>query len=160
MEKKVLKMPMNFIFAGWYTLIVGIVATVLCIVFKGFGEFENIFQVFLVILLFLPIDLCGLYLAVCLALWKVEMYDEYFTYRNWFGIKKTYRYEDLAIDTTKAWSKTYFYLNGKKVLAIAYWIEDGNYLEKMVKKKRKQKEKREKLNKDSENDFFQSYEIK
>lgn len=82
----------------------------------------------------------------CWSRWRVEMYQDYFIYRNYWGIKKKYRYEDLTIDTTKAWSKTIYYLNGKKILAIAYWVEDGYALEKRVKKERRQKEKRDKAN--------------
>lgn len=78
----------------------------------------------------------ALIIFVCWSLWKVEIHNSYFIYRNYLGKKKVYRYSDLEYKEHQKGLKWYFYKDGKRVLCMPYYIEGENKLYKAYKKNR------------------------
>lgn len=118
------------------------------VVFTSVGVFYFVSQMVLpsnyeewpyLILLFL-IDCWPGIMLVCWSLWKVEAGKDGFVYRNYFGIKREYKFSELEYKDTSKGLKWYFLKDGKKVITIAYFIENGDTLYKLYRKyKRKQK---------------------
>lgn len=78
-----------------------------------------------------------LLMSILWSLWKVEIRDEDFVFRNWFGKKRTYRYEDLELRYHPKGLKWYFYKGDKKVFIMAYYIDGRSLLERRYKKMHK-----------------------
>lgn len=68
------------------------------------------------------------------SLWKVEMQDDGFVYRNYFGKKAAYKYSELKFEQHPKGLKWFFYKDDKKVLCIAYFIKNGDVLYKRYKR--------------------------
>lgn len=62
------------------------------------------------------------------TLWKIEFTDEGFTYRNFIGIKKSYKFKDLELREHPKGMKWYFYKGGKKVVCVDCYKENENEL--------------------------------
>ena len=75
------------------------------------------------------------------SLWRVDIQDEGFIYRNFWGRKKAYKYEDLEYEMHPRGLKWFFYKDGKKVFCMAYYIEGGDFLEKKYRKYMQKKRK-------------------
>ena len=71
---------------------------------------------------------------ICWSLWKVEIYKDRFVYRNYFGIKREYKFCDLEYVMHPKGLKWYFYKDGKKVFCMAYFIENGDKLYRVYRK--------------------------
>ncbi|MBR1891707.1 MAG: hypothetical protein IJ811_04355 [Clostridia bacterium] len=77
--------------------------------------------------------LVGVYCMMLYFIWKVCYFDDVFTYRNWFGLKRTYRYDEVSADSEDS-VKTTFYHNGKKILVIRYYTTKPDELLKRITK--------------------------
>ena len=71
---------------------------------------------------------------ICWSLWKVEASKDGFTYRNWFGKGRVYKFEDLTYKCADSCIKWWFLKDGKKVICLAYYIEGENKLLKRYNK--------------------------
>ena len=96
------------------------------------------------ILLLCVLGLPYLIMFICWSLWKVEVVKGGFIFRNYFGKRKEYRYEDLEFRQHPKGLKWYFYKNGKKVICLAYYIEDENKLLRAYNKFMQKQRKKEK----------------
>lgn len=76
------------------------------------------------------IALIWLIIFVAWTLWKIEFTEEGFTYRNFIGIKKSYKFKDLELREHPKGMKWYFYKNGKKILCVDCYKENENELMK------------------------------
>ena len=84
------------------------------------------------VFLFLPICLICASVSICFSLWKIEIQKNRFLYRNYFGITKSYFYEDLEYRFN---GKKYAYmLNNKTVFVMPDWIENRNMLKRSYTK--------------------------
>lgn len=82
--------------------------------------------------LFLPICLICAGISISFSMWKIEIQKDKFIYRNYFGITKSFSYEDLEY---KFNGKKYAYMiNNKTVFIMPDWIEDGNILKRVYTK--------------------------
>ena len=68
------------------------------------------------------------------SLWKVEIQDDGFVYRNFFGREAEYKYTDLEYEDHPKGLKWFFLKNGKKVLCIAFYVANGHVLYKRYRK--------------------------
>ena len=80
------------------------------------------------------LGLPSLIVSIAWGLWKVEIKDEGFVYRNFFGRKVEYNYIDLEYRVSSNGLKWYFYKGDKKVVSIAHYIGGGDLLYKTYKK--------------------------
>jgi hypothetical protein len=70
------------------------------------------------------------------SLWQVEIQEEGFVYRNYFGKTKGYRFCDLELkytDSKFSWGIGHytFFKDGKKVFSMPNSIKEGNILKKV-----------------------------
>lgn len=86
------------------------------------------------ILFFLVFSCPCLVAFILWSLWKVEIRKDGFIYRNYFGISKEYSFSGLEIENHSKGLKWWFKKNNKKIICIAYFIENGNALEKACRK--------------------------
>lgn len=82
----------------------------------------------IVAILFFGVALFGFCGFIAGMLWKVEIQEDGFVYRNYFGIKKTYKFTELEYKENLQKTKQFFYKNGKKIICITYFIENTNAL--------------------------------
>ena len=71
----------------------------------------------------------SLIMFILWSLWRVDIKDNGFIYRNYFGRKKEYKYEDLEYKMHPKGLIRNFRKDGKKVLRMAYYIENGDRLD-------------------------------
>lgn len=126
-ENNILRMPMLyrivFISVTCFTVICSV-----CILLFQFEEWP-------LTLLFLGfVGLPYLIMFITYSLWRVDVKDDGFIYRNFFGRKTEYKYEDLKYEMHPKGLKWYFYKGDKKVFCMAYYVENGDRLEKMYRK--------------------------
>lgn len=76
----------------------------------------------------------ALVIYICWSLWKVEIHNSYFIYRNYLGINKKYLYSDLEYKEHQKGLKWYFYKDGKKIFCMPYYIKGENKLYKAYKR--------------------------
>lgn len=62
-----------------------------------------------------------------ISLWKIEYGGEGFTYRNYFGRKRAYKFNQVEI--LKIGNAFYFTKNGKKVVRIERIVTNADYLQ-------------------------------
>ncbi|MGN0804791.1 MAG: DUF6560 family protein [Candidatus Coproplasma sp.] len=127
MNKQVLRFPKIYRLVFLFLLIFCIIISIYLLVFQT-DEWPYLF--ILDGLFALP----SLIIFICWSLWKVEILQDGFIYRNYFGIKRKYNFAELEYKMHSKGSKWYFYKNGKKIICIAYFIENGNKLERAYKK--------------------------
>lgn len=129
------KQPIMFLIVGLLFLIAGSLM-VLLVVIGYFIDRSNVpFIVFCVMaIISVGVFVSGVYFLMLFFIWKVSYHKETFTYRNWFGLKRTYRYDEVIADTNDP-TKKYFYCNGKKILVIRYFVTYPNELLSHIKKK-------------------------
>ena len=77
---------------------------------------------------FFLIALIWFFIFLTWTLWKIEFTDEGFTYRNFIGIKKSYKFKDLELREHPKGMKWYFYKGGKKVVCVDCYKENENEL--------------------------------
>lgn len=87
---------------------------------------------YIIILGFVGVSFLAMY--VMCSLWKVKIKDDGFIYINYFGKKVEYKYNELRYEQHPKGLKWFFYKDDKKVLCIAYYIENGDVLYKRYKK--------------------------
>ncbi len=126
-EKTVLHFPLLFRIVP--ILMFGVTAIgCVCILLFQFEEWP------LAILIFVGFSLPGLIMFIMWSLWRVDVKEDGFVYRNFLGRKKEYKYEDLEYQMHPKGMKWYFYKDNKKVICIANWIENEDFLEKRYRK--------------------------
>lgn len=62
-------------------------------------------------------------------LWKIEITEDGIIYRNYIGKKKIYKFSELEYKPHVRGAKWYFYKDGKRILTVAYFIENAEALE-------------------------------
>lgn len=67
------------------------------------------------------------FLFTVISLWKIEYGGEGFTYRNYFGRKRAYKFNQVEI--LKVGNAFYFTKNGKKVMRIERIVTNADYLQ-------------------------------
>lgn len=88
-----------------------------------------------ILLMMGAIGLPFLVMFIMCSLWKVEIKDDSFLYRNFFGKKTEYEYNALEYKQHPKGLKWFFYKDGKKVFCMAYYIKNGDALYKRWKKR-------------------------
>lgn len=73
-------------------------------------------------------------ISIMWSMWKVEMKEDGFTYRNYFGVRREYKYDELEYSDHPKGLKWFFLMNGKKMICIAHYIERGDALRKLYDK--------------------------
>lgn len=96
------------------------------------GKAEVFELMWLVPLLMFILPTAGAF--ICWSLWKVEAGKDRFTYRNFFGKTRSYKFEELEHDYSDSGLKWWFFKDGKKVLCVAYFIENRNKLLRRYRK--------------------------
>ena len=96
---------------------------------RAFFAFANVLlAVFALVLDFLPLANIQESTAVKIVLlWKIEYGGEGFTYRNYFGRKRAYKFNQVEI--LKIGNAFYFTKNGKKVMRIERIVTNADYLQ-------------------------------
>ncbi|MCH5164447.1 MAG: hypothetical protein J1F36_05465 [Clostridiales bacterium] len=119
-ESNILRLPLLFRIIP-FIVAAFLISVYIIIIIQNIEDwpFIIIFAIF-----FIP----ALIAAIMWSLWKVEIRDEDFVYRNWFGKIKVYRYEDLELRCHPKGLKWFFYQGDKKVFTMAYFIENGDKL--------------------------------
>lgn len=85
--------------------------------------------------LFLPICLICAGVSICFSMWKIEIQKDQFVYRNYFGVTRSFSFEDLEY---KFNGKKYAYMiKNKMVFSMPDWIENGNILKRAYTKHRR-----------------------
>ena len=130
MKKKESRFPKEYIGAG-----IGIFAvlTAVWIWVMIMVEEKLALSIFL-----LPIILASGILTILGSIWKITYGKETFTYRNYFGKRKTYRYDEVEVRYVSL-NKTEYFKDGKKILTVAYYITNESLLEKLIDKAKSKK---------------------
>lgn len=78
----------------------------------------------------------GLFAFIAWSVWKVDIKDDGFVYRNFIGRKVEYKYKDLEYKQSKRYRslKWYFYKGDKKVFCMPPYIDGDNLLYKKYRK--------------------------
>lgn len=126
-DKRVLRIP-RFYRVVPFVLFGFTVIGSACILLFQFDEWPYI----LILLGFFGLP--GLIMFILWSIWRVDIKEDGFIYRNFFGRKIEYKYEDLEYQLHPKGLKWYFYKDNKKVFCMAYYIENGDFLEKMYRK--------------------------
>lgn len=127
MNKQVLRFPKIY-------RLVFLFLQIFCMIISIYGLIFQIDEWPYLIILDGGFGLPSLIIFTCCTLWKVEILQDGFIYRNFFGIRRKYNFADLEYKVHSKGLKWYFYKNGKKIICISYYIENGNKLEKAYKK--------------------------
>ncbi|MGN0824033.1 MAG: DUF6560 family protein [Candidatus Coproplasma sp.] len=127
MNKQILRVPTFYRLVFLFLLIFCIIISIYALIFQ-IDEWPYL------IILDGFFALPSLIFFICWSLWKVEILQDGFIYRNYFGVKRKYNFADLEYKMHSKGAKWYFYKNGKKIICIAYFIENGNTLERAYKK--------------------------
>lgn len=67
-------------------------------------------------------------------IWRVDIKEDGFKYRNYFGKKNEYKYAELEYQLHTKGLKWFFYKNNKKVLYVAYYVNGGDALVRLYHK--------------------------
>ena len=86
---------------------------------------------------FLIICMPYIFFIIIRIIWKIEIGESEFTYRNIFGRKRTFKYDEIKMEPLK--SCTRFYCKDKYIMRIFYHHENWNGLEKAIQVYKKQK---------------------
>ena len=86
-----------------------------------------------------PMVLLSIAIIFVAALWKIEIKDDEFTFRNMWGIKRTYKYNEVTVRQLER--STRFYRRGKHIVGISYLQDNWDGLQKAIKKYQKNREK-------------------
>ena len=127
MSNKILRLPL---FYRLVVLSLSIFCVIISIYLLIFQKEEWPYLIILDVFFALP----SMIMFISWSLWKVEIIQDGFIYRNYFGVKHKYNFADLEYIIHPKGAKWYFYKNGKKIICIAYYIENGNMLERAYKK--------------------------
>lgn len=126
-EKYVLRFPRVYRIVPFSLFCFTVICSV-CILLFQFEEWPYI----LILIGFFGMP--GLIMFIMWSLWKVDIKEESFVYRNFFGKKYEYCYGDLKYQMHPKGLKWYFYKNNKKVFCMAYYIKNEDLLEKTYRK--------------------------
>lgn len=133
LNQKILKFPLKYRTLMLVSSITFIVIGVLLILIAKWqvvlaflvAESDNYWQVGLV---FLVVALLVLILFIIFSLWKVEIKEDGFVYRNCFGRKRSYNFVDLEIREQPRRFEWSFYKEGKKIISLESIIKDNEAL--------------------------------
>ena len=126
-DKNVLTFPRFYRMVSLALFIFSVIGCV-CILAFQFDEWR--YTIILVCVFGLP----GLTMFTMWSLWRVDIIEDGFVYRNYIGITRIYRYEDLEYSRHPKGLVWNFYKDGKRVLRMAYYIENGNRLDELYHK--------------------------
>ncbi len=129
-KKSVLKFPLLYRIVPLLVFCVTIILSVYILLFQ-FEDWPYI------IVLIGVVGLPFMITFIMWSLWRIDIKDDGFMYRNFFGRKIEYQYEDLEYQMHPKGLKWYFYKGDKKVLCMAYYIEGGDILEKQYRKRKR-----------------------
>ena len=116
----VLKFPLSYrlaplIFAAYFAVVA------LLVLLFAKGDYIYMIVAGIVAVAALPI-------ALGWSLWKVEIGEDGFAFRNCFGIKHRYVYRDLELEEHPSGMKWYFVLGQKRVLCVRRFVRGGDRL--------------------------------
>lgn len=122
-ELNVIKQPKAFLFVGVAGLIV-FLALAFFVLFAPasmLADFDEDMRVPYAILLFV---FCLPYVIFLLfrLIWRIEVKEDSFIFRNVFGKKKEYGYDHISIKQTRQGAK--IYLKDKRIVSISYFNEN------------------------------------
>lgn len=122
-ELNVIRQPKAFLFVGVAGLIV-FLALAFFVLFAPasmLADFDEDMRVPYAVLLFV---FCLPYVIFLLfrLVWRIEVKEDIFIFRNVFGKKKEYGYEDINIKQTRQGSK--IYLKDKRIVYISFYCEN------------------------------------
>lgn len=86
------------------------------------------------------IDLFYIWIILLQTNWKIEIRETEFTYRNIFGKRKIYKYEDVVVK--KLSRSTRFYYNDKHIVSVSYLLDNWDALEKSIQNFKKDQKRR------------------
>ena len=102
---------------------------VMDIVLLATEKWEELLVSIIPIVCFVPI---GIWLMLYALNWQIVLGDDGFTYRNMFGKKKTYKYEDItALKRIKIGGYRMYF--GKKSIAVDYFVSGQDVLWDKIK---------------------------
>lgn len=128
----VLRIPEFYRGVALVVLLLFIAISILIIMPVALGKAEVLELMWLVPLWMMGLPTAGLF--ICWSLWKVEAGKDGFTYRNFFGKTKSYKFADLEYKMADSCLKWWFLKDGKKVICLAYFIEGENRLSRRYNK--------------------------
>lgn len=82
------------------------------------------------------IDLFYVWIILLQNNWKIEIGETEFMYRNVFGIRKIYEYNEVAVK--KLSRSTRFYINDKRIVTISYLQDNWDALERNIQNFKKE----------------------
>ena len=119
----VIRQPKAFLFVGVAGLIVfsALAFFVLFAPASMLADFDEDMRVPYAVLLFV---FCLPYVIFLLfrLIWRIEVKEDSFMFRNVFGKKKEYGYDDIVVKQTRQGAK--IYLNDKRIVNISYFFEN------------------------------------
>lgn len=80
------------------------------------------------LIFFLAVALLTLILFISFSIWKIEIKEDGFIYRNYFGRKRTYNFVDLELKEYPEKLKWFFIKDVKKVVCIESIIKNNEAL--------------------------------
>lgn len=122
LNQKVLKVPSKFrilMLVGSITFIVVGVLLILLAQSDNYWQVGIVFIVFAILLLLV---------FIISSLWKVEIKEDGFIYRNCFGRRKSYNFADLELKEYPRLAEWVFIKDGKKVISLESIIKDNEAL--------------------------------
>ncbi|MDE5563398.1 MAG: hypothetical protein K2J01_07650 [Clostridiales bacterium] len=125
--KRVLKFPRFFRLVPFLLFCFTVICSI-CILLFQFEEWPYI------LLLFGVFGLPSLIMFILWSIWRVDIKEDGFIYRNYFGKKNEYKYAELEYQLHPKGLKWYFYKNNKKVLCVAYYVNGGDTLDRLYHK--------------------------
>ncbi|MBO5027643.1 MAG: hypothetical protein J6C79_03855 [Clostridia bacterium] len=128
----VLRFPEFYRGVALVVLLLFIAISILLIMPVILGKAEVLELMWLVPFGMIILPAAGLF--ICWSLWKVEAGKDGFRYRNFFGKTRSYKFEELEHDYADSGLKWWFFKDGKKVLCVAYFIENDS---KLIRRYRK-----------------------
>lgn len=133
LNQKVLKVPSKYRILMLVSSIIFIVIGVLLILIAKWqvvlaflvAESDNYWQVGIFFIVF---AILLLLVFIISSLWKVEIKEDGFIYRNCFGRKKLYNFVDLEIREQPRRFEWSFYKDGKKIISLESIIKNNEAL--------------------------------
>lgn len=127
-ESNIIRQPKMFLYVGVPGLIVffALAFFVLFAPSSMIADYDDDMRAPYAVLFFI---FCLPYLILLLFrfVWRIEAKEESFIFRNVFGKKKEYKYDDINIKSTLQGTK--IYINDKRILSISYYHENWYALE-------------------------------
>ena len=127
----------NFIRQPKYYLYVGICGLIIFTFGGIYAYIDNAWPFSIICGL---IDLFYVWIILLQKNWKIEVGKIEFIYRNIFGIRKIYKYNEVVVK--KLSRSTRFYINDRRIVSISYLQDNWDALEKNIQDFKKEQNKK------------------